>query len=228
MPSVTWSAGLGAFFSASPYRDYTNKAMPVPMLRYDGKSFYIHGASVGYRFYNTHEDEFALVASPLWQRFLHQDTHDPRLRLLSDRDISGSAGLAWRHHAEWGTLQASAQKEFTGHGGGSLFDVSYGYPLAQGNLQITPEVGAVYTSRALNDYYYGISLAEAANSGLPSYRPGGSTSPYLGVVASYQVSGSWLANAGLRYSVLPKAVKDSPMVDSSHTQTYFFALSYLF
>ena len=198
------------------------------MLRYEGKSFYVRGASVGYRLYNSDEDEFSIVASPLWQRFLHEDTHDPRLRLLPDRDISGSAGLAWRHHADWGTLRASAQKEFTGHGGGSLFDVGYSYPLTQGRLRITPELGAVYATSALNDYYYGVSPAEAASSGLPSYRSEGGTSPYFGIAAGYQVSRSWLASAGLRYSVLPKAIKDSPMVNASHTQNYFFALSYTF
>lgn len=228
VPSVSLSVGLGAYFAASPYRNYTNPALPIPMLRFDGKSFYVHGATAGYRLYKTGEDEFSIVASPLWQRFLPQDTHDPRLQRLSERDISGSAGLAWRHHAAWGVLKASAQKEFTGHGGGSVFDASYGYPLTQGNLRMTPEVGAAYASSALNDYYYGVSPAEAASSGLPGYRPGGGTSPYLGIVASYQVSRSWVASAGLRYSILPKAIKDSPMVDSNHTESYFFALNYLF
>jgi outer membrane protein len=227
-PRSNSSIGLGALWNPSPYRAYDNKPLPAPMLRYEGESFYVRGASLGYRFSRTQTDELSIVAAPFWQRFLHGDSHDPRLRQLSDRDISGLAGVAWRHQADWGVLQASAQKEFTGHGGGSLLDANYSYTFGQGALRVTPTLGAAYATAALNDYYYGVGLEQAARSGLPRYRPGGGTSPYLGIAAGYQLSRSWVLSGGLRYTVLPKTIKDSPMVAAGHTQSYFFALSRLF
>lgn len=227
-PDSAWTVGLGLSFGHSAYRSYNNKVLPLPMIRYEGKSFYMQGVTLGYRLFKTDEDQFSIIASPMGERFLHQDTHDPHLRLLSDRNISGLAGVAWRHHADWGTLQASAQKEFTGHGGGSVFDASYSYTLTEGAVRITPSMGAAYNSSAMNDYYYGISPAESVRSALPAYHPGGGVSPYLGIVATYQLSHAWLMSAGLRYSVLPSSIKNSPMVDASHTQSYFFALSYIF
>lgn len=226
--SATWALGLGVIWSPSPYRNYNNKAWPLPMVNYDGKSFYIHGISIGYRLFKTDQDEFSIVASPMGNRFLHSDSHDPQMRLLSDRDISGLAGVAWRHHAEWGVLQASAQKEFTGHGGGGVFDASYSYPLIQGSLRLVPTLGVTYNTSALNNYYYGISTAEALRSGLPSYHAGGGTSPYLGITASYQLSRSWMVSASIRYTALPTTIKNSPMVDAGHTQSYLIALSYIF
>jgi MipA family protein len=224
----TWTLGIGAVWSPSPYRSYSNKAWPLPLVNYEGKSFYVRGATLGYRLFKTQSDEFSIIASPLGNRFIHDDTSDPRLHRLSDRDISGLAGVAWRHHADWGVVQASAQKEFTGHGGGNVLDANYSYPMPQGRLTLTPMAGITYNSSAINNYYYGITGSDAVRSGLPFYRAGGGTSPYLGIVANYKLSKSWAASGGLRYTHLPNAVKDSPMVDGDHTQSYFVSLSYIF
>jgi outer membrane protein len=226
--SATWTVGIGAIWSPSPYRSYDNKVWPLPMVNYEGKSFYARGATIGYRLFKTGSDEFSIIASPLGNRFLHDDTSDPRLRRLSDRNISGMAGVAWRHYAKWGLLQANVQKEFTGHGGGTAFDASYSYPITQGSLTLLPTIGATYSSSALNDYYYGIGLKEALRSGLPVYHAGGGSSPYLGVAATYKLSRSWITTGGVRYARVPNAVKDSPMVDADHTVSYFVALSYSF
>jgi MipA family protein len=224
----TWTLGIGAVWSPSPYRNYDNKAWPLPMVNYEGKSFFVHGATLGYRLFKTGSDEFSIIASPLGNRFIHNDTSDPRLRQLSDRDISGLAGVAWRHRAEWGVVQASAQKEFTGHGGGSVFDANYSYPIVEGKLTLVPTAGVTYDTSGVNNYYYGISASDALRSGLPFYHADGGSSPYFGIVATYRLSRSWQASGGLRYTVLPNTIKNSPMVDADHTQSYFVSLSYVF
>ncbi|MGH8158088.1 MAG: MipA/OmpV family protein [Rhodanobacter sp.] len=221
-----WTLGIGAVWSPSPYRSYDNKAWPLPMVNYEGKSFYFRGATFGYRLFKTGSDEFSITASPLANRFIHDDTSDPRLRRLSDRDISGLVGVAWRHHADWGVIQASAQKEFTGHGGGSVFDANYSYPIFEGSLMLIPTVGVTYNTSGVNNYYYGISGNDALRSGLPFYHAAGGSSPYFGIVATYKLSRSWHAVGGIRYTALPDVIKDSPMADASHTQSYFLSLSY--
>jgi MipA family protein len=226
--SPTWTLGLGAIWSPSPYRSYNNKAWPLPMVNYEGKSFYFRGTTIGYRLFKTGSDEFSIIASPLGNRFLHDDTDDSRLRRLSDRDISGMAGVAWRHHADWGVVQANAQKEFTGHGGGSAFDLNYTYPMMLGRLTLLPTGGVTYSTSALNDYYYGISARDALRSGLPVYHAGGGSSPYFGIAVTYKLSRSWITTGGVRYTRVPDAVKNSPMVDADHTTSYFAALSYTF
>jgi outer membrane protein len=226
--SASWTLGIGAVWSPSPYRNYDNKAWPLPLVNYEGNSFYVRGATLGYHLFKTDSDEFSVVASLLGNRFVQDDTDDAHLRHLSDRDVSGLAGVAWRHHADWGVVQASAQTEFTGHGGGSAFDLNYSYPIVEGNLTLLPTSGVTYSTSALNNYYYGISANEASRSGLPAYHAGGGSSPYVGMVATFKLSRSWVATGGLRYSVLPDAVKDSPMVNTSHTVSYFVSLSYRF
>lgn len=223
-----WTLGIGATWSPSPYRSYDNKAWPLPLVNYEGKSFYFRGASLGYRLYSAPSDEISLMVSPLANRFRHDDSHDARLRRLSDRDISGLGGVAWKHTADWGVVQASAQKEFTGHGGGTSVDASYAYPIRKGALTLTPTVGVTRASGALNDYYYGVSGREAARSGLPGYRAGAGTAPWLGMAAMYRLSPKWITAAGFRYTVLPDEVKHSPMVGEDHTQSFFLSLSHVF
>ncbi len=227
-PQSTWTLGLGAVWSPSPYLRYDNKAWPLPLVSYEGQSFYVRGTTAGYRLFKTDHDEFSAIVSLLGNRFEHDDSSDPRLRRLSDRDISGLGGLAWRHHADWGLVQATAQKEFTGHGGGTAFDLSYGYPIVYGALTVTPTLGANYANDALNNYYYGVSAAEARRSGLPAYHAGGGTQPYLSIAATYRLTPAWVASAGMRYAQLPDAVKNSPMVDAAQTRSYFVSLSYSF
>lgn len=223
-----WSLGIAAAWSPSPYRSYDNKAWPLPLVNYEGKSFYFRGASFGYRLFTTASSELSLVASPMTERFRHEDANDARLKRLSDRDISGMAGVAWRYRADWGVLKASAQKEFTGHGGGVQLDAGYGYPIRSGDLTLTPTVGVMRRNGALNDYYYGIGANEAARSGLAAYRAGGGNLPYLDLAAAYRLSPRWNVAGGMRYTRLPDAIKDSPMVDADHTRSFFFAISHSF
>lgn len=200
----------------------------MPLVTYEGKSFYFRGVSFGYKLLGGKANEFSVVVSLLGNQFDHTETSNPQLKRLSDRKLSGLAGIAWRHTASWGMLQASLQREVSGHGGGVQLDANYSYPWTHGSLTLIPAIGATYMNGNLNNYYYGVSAAESSRSGLPTYVPGGGALPYVGVVASYKFSASWTVNGGARYTALPNAVKDSPMVESTRAESYFVALSYTF
>ena len=89
--SPGWSLGIGAAWAPSPYRSYDNKALPLPLVNYEGKSFYFRGASAGYKLFSTQTDEISVLVSPFANRFRHQDTNNAQLKQLSNRDISGLA-----------------------------------------------------------------------------------------------------------------------------------------
>jgi MipA family protein len=224
-----FSLGLGVAWSPSPYRDYDNKAWPLPMASYEGKTFFLRGPSFGARLFQGRSNELSVVLSPIGNRFRAEDTHNAQLRRLEDRDLSAQLGLQWLTHGDWGNLTLSAQREVTGHGGGHVFDANYSYTMPFGrSVVIIPMVGAAYTNRKLNDYYYGISRKEALRSGLPTYRSDSATAPYVGASAIVRLGERWSAIASFRYSRLPDAVSDSPMVDADATLAYSAALMYRF
>ena len=222
------SLGLGVSWNAAPYQSYSNKVQPLPLVNYEGKSFYVRGLTAGYRLFKVGSGEFSIVVSPLGDQFKHDVADAPEMRRLSDRKLSALAGLSWQYGTGWGVVQVSAMNVVTGHGGGSLFDARYSYPFGSGKLRLIPTAGVAYRDGALNDYYYGVNAKEAARSGLPAYRAGGGAMPYAGLVATYQVSRSWQLSGGAQYTMLPKGIKDSPMVDSSSMENFFFAVSYKF
>ena len=138
------------------------------------------------------------------------------------------AGFDARWRGDWGALSGSAKKEFTGHGGGIIGDVNYSYPIQQGRVTWIPTVGVEYADAELNDYYYGVSTAEAARSGLSAYRPGNTLTPYLSMAARMQLNERWSAMVGVRTSRLADDVKDSPMGGRSQAQAYLASVNYRF
>lgn len=223
-----WSLGIAAAWSPSPYKRYDNKAWPLPLVNYEGKSFYFRGASVGYRLFSTSSDEISLAVSPNGDRFRHEDTNDPQLKQLSNRNIGLMAGVVWRHNASWGFIDASANKKVTGHGGGTQFDIGYGYAITAGKLIVTPKIGITRSDSNLNNYYYGISAREAARSGLAYYKAGGGNSPYLDMSAAYRLTPRWMVIGGVRYARLPDTIRHSPMVDADDTKSFFLAINRTF
>ena len=82
-------------------------------------------------------------------------------------------------------------------------------------LGITPMIGVTWSSSNFNDYYYGISAAESARSGLEEYEADSSVTPYARMVFDYSFNDHlsiWLEGS-VRH--LGSEVKDSPMVEDS-------------
>jgi MipA family protein len=222
------SVGLAVGVQKSPYADYDTDVLPIPVVNYEGKSFHLRGGSLGWKLFNSESTEVSLLASPYMMRFKHKDTEDVRLRQLSNRSLSAMAGVALRHTAPWGIVQANVQKEVSGHGGGFAADAKYAYPIPTGRVTLVPGIGAGYASSDLNDYYFGVSAAESARSGLAAYRAGSGVSPYIDLTAVMPLGPHWTATGSLRRTRLSDAVKDSPMTEGRHMDSAVIALSYGF
>ncbi|WP_163278914.1 MipA/OmpV family protein, partial [Klebsiella aerogenes] len=75
--------------------------------------------------------------------------------------------------------------------------------MPMGKLTLTPAVGVLYYDENFNQYYYGISGNESRRSGLSSYAPGDSWTPYVGLSAKYALTSNLTLLASANYSVLP-------------------------
>lgn len=227
-PGKKGSVGIAVVALKAPYAGYDTDRLAAPIVSWEGRSFFFRGGSVGYRLHQTAQSELALTASPYVMRFKRRDSHDPQLRQLDNRSLSGMLGVSWRHQAEWGVLQANAQAEVTGHGGGFSADAKYAYPIPAGRVTFMPAVGVNYASADLNDYYFGVSGREAARSGLAQYSAGSGVSPYMDIAAVMPLGPRWTATASIRRTSLADAVRDSPMTRGNHMDTAALSLSYGF
>ncbi len=222
------SVGLAVAAQKSPYAGYDTDVLPIPVVNYEGKSFHLRGGSVGWKLFNSESTEVSLLASPYMMRFKHKDTDNVQLRQLSNRSLSAMAGVAVRHTAPWGIVQANMQAEVSGHGGGFAADAKYAYPIPTGKVTLVPGIGAGYASADLNDYYFGVSARESARSGLATYKAGSGVSPYIDLTAIMPLGAHWVATGSLRRTRLSDAITDSPMTEGKHMDSALIALSYGF
>ena len=89
-------------------------------------------------------------------------------------------------------------------------------------------VGVTWASEKFNEYYYGITAAESARSGLAAYTPNSSTTGYVRLFADYTFNDHlcvWLEGS---WQPLASEVKDSPMVDGDIAYGFGAGVSYHF
>ena len=79
-----------------------------------------------------------------------------------------------------------------------------------GKLTLTPAIGVLDDDENFNEYYYGISGNESRRSGLSSYSPGDSWTPYVGLSAKYALTSNlrcWPAPTIVRCQMILKIAR---------------------
>lgn len=224
----SFSLGLAAVSSVSPYPGYDQKVWPFPAVHYDSGRFYVDGIAAGYYLVKRPGDDLSLDLTVATNDFDPTQTSDAALRKLDRRSPSLMAGLRYRHRASWGLVQANVAHDVSGHSVGETAQFEYGFPVLHGVFDLVPSVGEGWSSGKFNSYYYGITPGESAESGLPVYRPGAGWNPYGKLVMDYHLGARWNVFAQARYTWLGDAVRHSPMVDQRSLTSYLVGLSYTF
>ncbi|WP_266156594.1 MipA/OmpV family protein [Dyella silvatica] len=226
--STPWSLGLGVASSPSPYRKYDRNIWPIPLIGYEGSSFYFRGLGAGYYLLRDKNSSLTvdLGLSPNYYR--PSDSNDPRMKQLSNRKLSIMAGFSYQYRADWGVVGARVATDVSGNSKGQYAEATYGYPITTGKLTLTPRIGGSWNSQKLNNYYYGVSQREAARSGLAYYRADSGVTPFFSIDAGYAFTPSWSAFAQVRYTHLNNEIKDSPMVDKTGMTSYLIGVVHRF
>ena len=224
------TVGLGVGTGTSPYRNYDRKAVPWPMIRYEGERFYIQDLSVGLKLYDQEGLKASVFVAYDPHSFDSGDTSNSRLKRLDDRDEGVLVGGRLSYHHEVGVFSASLAGDVSGHSQGLVGRLAYSHPLDFGQFSLTPHAGVYWHSEKYNDYYYGVSRREAIRSGLPNYEADSAFSPFVGLSAGLRLdeAGRLRVNAFGEVRALPGEVKDSPMVGRSSTYSYGAGVAYTF
>jgi MipA family protein len=222
------SIGAGAVYNESPYRGYNENTHVVPLISYEGESLYIRQTTLGYILSKSDKNEISITASWMPLEFSPSDNDDYAMSRLDKRDSTAMAGAAWYHHEKWGSLKVSAATDILDNSDGWVAEMSLFRVMPLGKLTLTPSAGVLYYDKNFNDYYYGISSGESHRSGLSSYSPDDSWTPYVGIGAKYPLTKNIILQASAMYSVLPDDIKNSPMVDREDSFTFLTGASWHF
>lgn len=226
--NANFGLGLGVGFSTEIYHDYDRTILPLPLINYESDSFYFRGLGGGYHVYKDAQNELSLNAYYLPMRFDPDDTDNRAMKLLDKRKSTLMAGVRYQHSADWGIIKAAFSGDTLSNNEGFLADMSYSYPLHLNRTTITAGAGVTWASKKYNQYYFGISEAESARSGLSRYKPDDSWSPYVEMNVNHKFDNHWTASVGGRLTHLSDEVKDSPMVSRTYNTTMFVGVNYQF
>ncbi|MBK0000146.1 MipA/OmpV family protein [Erwinia sp. S38] len=220
--------GASVIYSQSPYKSGQDRYYPVPIVNYDGDSFYLNTLQAGYYLWKDSQDQLSLTVLGSPQNYDPDDADDGDMKSLNKRHMTLMGGLSYRHTADWGIVRTTLAGDVLDNSNGIIWDLTYLYRFEFGQFSLTPGIGALWNSSNQNKYYYGISSAESDRSGLTRYDPDDSWSPYLELTGGWKISDSWNATVSGRYVRLGDEIKDSPMVDKSSQVLLWSGISYTF
>ncbi|MBJ9276960.1 MipA/OmpV family protein [Citrobacter amalonaticus] len=222
------SIGAGAIYNESPYRGYNENTHAIPLISYEGESFYVRQTTLGYILSKSEQNEFSLTAFWMPLEFDPSDNDNHAMKKLDKRDSTMMAGAAWYHHENWGSVKVSAAADVLDNNNGWMGELSLFRKIPVGQLALIPSVGVLYYDENFNDYYYGVSGSESRRSGLDRYSAQDSWVPYVSLTAKYPVTDNIVLTASAAYSVLPDEIKDSPMIDRDDSFTFMSGVSWRF
>lgn len=224
--AAQWTLGAGVISTDASYKGMKSDTLVVPFVGYEGEKFYFRGIEAGYRVNDNRYNQLSVVLTAAPFRFQPDETSDMQLSMLDSRDFSAQLGLKHELMTPYGAITSQAGLDVRGNG--HSLSLSYSYPFSRDpqSWQFAPQVGVDYISADYTNYYYGISAAESARSGLPQYESQDAINLFAGVGGSYRLSERWRLFANIRATRISSKIADSPMADGRYSQSAFFAITY--
>lgn len=141
------SIGAGAAYNESPYRGYNENTKAIPLISYEGDTFYVRQTTLGFILSQSEKNELSLTASWMPLEFDPTDNDDYAMQQLDKRDSTAMAGVAWYHHERWGTVKASAAADVLDNSNGWVGELSVFHKMQIGRLSLTPALGVSIMTR---------------------------------------------------------------------------------
>lgn len=199
----------------------TGAVTALPYVYGDIGRFYARVDTLGIKTLPLAEGHLELAARISTEGFKARDS---AFAEAGDRSAPWPVGVGTFQRTAIGGLFAYAFHDATS--GGQLLDLSWAGRVPMGNATLYPQLGLEHRSSAYVQHLYGVTAAQAAASGLPVYKAGGSTVPVVSLHATVPLSGPWALQLQTRYRSWDSAVRQSPLVDRTSQLSGYVALTH--
>ncbi|WP_193778049.1 MipA/OmpV family protein [Psychrobacter sp. FDAARGOS_221] len=220
------SVGVSAMYVNNAY-DADNKVRVLPSIYYDNGQVYLKGIQLGGYLYDDDTSKVTAFIQPGGNKFDPDDANGA-LRGLDKRKVSGMAGVGYQRRVSYALVSAQLATDVLSNSKGTTAKLSVGTRLPLGKVMVMPSIGVEWVNDNYNEYYYGVSEKESAQTGVRNYKPGSSINPYINVSANYKINQDWSLFLGQAVSYLPDEQYDSPMVDDRVSYRTTLGVSYDF
>ncbi|MES2296011.1 MAG: MipA/OmpV family protein [Pseudomonadota bacterium] len=226
--AIPGSAGLGAI-QRSTYTPYKGAHVGydlVPVYMYEGKRVFLHATRIGIKLSNETGYGFDTF---LDYRYEGHPFEQPPAILdgMARRKPTVDYGLGYRARAPWGSVDAEVLHDANNTSHGTETRLGYNVDWASGRFHLRPSVKVSHRSANLNNYYYGVPLAEAS-AARPAYMPGAGTDWALGLYAYYEMTQRWRLLGGIDVNFIDSHVRHSPIVEDKAQPTVLVGAAYDF
>lgn len=224
----TLTIGALATFNDSDYAT-KNKVGALPLFLYDNNRLYIEGTEAG--FYAYKDNKHWLRGGLTYDgRSFDPNDATQNLQGLQRRKTSVNAHASYMYITPIGGFELKATTDVLNHSNGQSITVAHRskFDLLDDKLTLYPKLGVAWRSAKYHNYYYGISVQEAANSSTNSYTAKSGYSPFVAISAKYKLGQHLGVFAHQRIDWLSAAQKNSPLTDSNTKSTTHIGLTYQF
>ncbi len=223
------SIGLGVGYQQKPYAGDDSNWVPVPHLEYQNGKAFIKGLKGGVYLFDNKATKVDLHVKYQPLNFKPGDA-DGALRGLDRRKATIEVGAGASHSFQNKMfVSSSVDADVLGRSKGVNVDAGGGMVYqVNDHFKLVPKVGAIWSSKKHNDYYYGVSSSESRDTGVSRYDPSSSVTPYVGVGAVVNATNNLHIAAGVKFDFLPNEVKDSPMTKRSTVSNIAVGVNYSF
>ncbi|SDH92770.1 outer membrane protein [Vibrio xiamenensis] len=227
LPQIT----LGPIASYSPdvYHGSDREVNPFLMIGYESKYVFVRGLSAGVRLRPLASAQNIIFRVRYDNRtFKPQDSDDARMRLLDERKETVLAGASYQLRLPFGLFDIGGGTDIGDHHNGLYAEATLLVPLGWQRWRVSPQIGYTYNSDRINNYYYGVSKAEAARSGLKAFDADWDGQYFIGVSGTYSLQPNLLIMASVRYSNLDHDLEQSPMLRRTVMTSGYVGVAYRF
>lgn len=225
-----WSLGIGTVVQDSPFQGEKVNAMPIPVIGYQSKTFFIQGLRAGYHLKNI-EDRHK-------EGTFLDGYITPRMRPgESRRKLSVDAGLSGGYQFGLNSIALNAQQDISGNSNGTELTLSYGLtiPFIKNNIFL-PRVSVIWQSQKLANFLWGIdqetfkkTLVNADEFTLNPYNIDQSViNISAGLTHIYRFNEKWSTLSIAQVTALSDTITDNPAVTGNYDLSFIFSLSYTF
>ncbi|MCL1622802.1 MipA/OmpV family protein [Moraxella sp. Tifton1] len=179
---------------------------------YDNHRWYIEGGEAGFYPYKD-KHHHARIGMSYDGTMFEPKQAEPALQNLTKRQASVMAIASYMYVSPIGGFRAKIAKDALSRHEGMTITLSHISRFNKDKMTVYPSFGMVWQDKKYNAYYYGISNDESQRTGVVAYDPNDGVIPFASVLVNYDLNDKTTLFASQRIEWLPKAIKDSPMVD---------------
>jgi outer membrane protein len=223
--------GFAAAVSPPLYRDQPNRVIPFPYMEYRGERVFVSGPAVGYDVVKGERLSVAALLEVHFMRFDPAEADTGAMAALDERRFGTLAGAQVEYRfSRKDALTLKLVTDVAGRHDALLPSLSW-----QHGFSFSSERARYFAFAALGAlpeeytrYYFGVTPAETARGGPPSYTPGSALLADLGFGAARQLAGQWQLMALLGARHYDAEVADSPMVERATAPFGLVGVAYRF